>query len=731
MSMQRDIEGRDGAVHIAQALHGYRNGHELLAASVSLSSDGQRALLELSDLSGSATRTQGFESYISGYPVPGERLYAFARTWLAEGATRPGSVWTHTLLLTPEQLAMHGVANLAKLFRRPTASWQASEYGRQLEISQQDLAEYSLEEVSSRLTGDRVLSAEILEAVYHHESATLPIVLSAGSSREYERHLIEVWSMQWPELRGQFAFCTGALSLRYVSGRPFDLQVVPQDRAAAIERSAPNRVLVLDMGSQVPATSATWVRALHSDQDRIQGMRAFAWRLGPELDPDRLSFGRLAQLHGIAHDFADREDWQSLLEVIGAWYPRQSSARSLKSWALDESTSRLPDPLTSLDRLLVLSQLAGASAFSEWGSSLAHAFLQTISNGESGLRSFLSEFPSSATEIAREELLGLSAEHLGDDAYVILIGSSSDAIASRALDLRPSILGEPALWGSARSRRLALSWLSTHRLDEGAIGAILHAVVVAGQPVGLGDLASRIGPRMIDVAFDLLGDGSESDTVLDHEPEWASALRTHPEQGVAWLARSESPSAAFAKLVLEQHRPGDRRLRAIGNRRWVEIAERINVRAVGATSVHAFVLAVGFHDERPSASAVVAAAFQTVHDSVSKGRLRDGDWNMLTRAFQKPRRSLRRLFGDKGVARERVLRRALVEAFGRRDWSVKDFLRAVQDPAVLSHVVKENARTKSGKALSQRLNTAIGADAVALSDRQRVALDPWIASSSS
>ena len=56
---------------VAQALHGYRNGHELLASSQRLSRDADRALLELSDLSGSAARIGGFETYLSGYPVSG------------------------------------------------------------------------------------------------------------------------------------------------------------------------------------------------------------------------------------------------------------------------------------------------------------------------------------------------------------------------------------------------------------------------------------------------------------------------------------------------------------------------------------------------------------------------------------------------------------------------------------------------------------------------------------
>ena len=715
-----------GTVHVAQALHGYRNGHELLAASVSLSRDARRALLELSDLSGPAARTRGFESYISGYPLPGERLYAFARTWLATGGTRPGSVWTHTLLLTPEQVALQDVANLARWFRRPLIPEQASDYETQLEINERDIAERSLEPALSRVTEDSIHTAEIFDVVYHNDSSNLPIILSATSSSEYEEALLHIWSLQWPELRERFSFCTGALSFRHVAGHPFDLQVVPRDRAATIERSAPDEAYVLTGGPRAHSTPTTWANGLLLGDDGVRELRAFAWQFGPELRPDRLSFGRLAQLHRIARNLTDREDWRSLLEMVGVWFPQPSSAQALKSWALGESASSLAVPLTSLDRLSVLSRLTGASAFPGWRRSLARAFLQTMSVTEPAFEVFLSEFPTSATALAREALLRLSAEHLAADAFVTLIRSSPDPVASSAFDLRPTILGDRELWQSERATYRALTWLSTHRIEEPLIAATVRAVVAAGRPVGLSDLAARVGARAIDAAFDVLGEGTAGDSVLHRGSEWASTLRAHPEQGVVWLARSQRPSAALAKLVLERLRPGDRPIGDLGNSRWGEIAKSVDPHTATGSGVRAFALGVGFHDERPSASSLVAEVFQTVHDSVEEGRLRDEDWDKLIRAYPRPSRALRRLASSRRVGRGRVLRRALVEAFGQRNWPVADFLKAVSDTVVLGRIVTENVRTKSGKGLRRRLNAALKEGDIVLSDLQRRALASWI-----
>ena len=339
---------------------------------------------------------------------------------------------------------------------------------------------------------------------------------------------------------------------------------------------------------------------------------------------------------------------------------------------------------------------------------------------------FLTEFPTFATAPAREAILQLSAERLGTDAFVALLVSSPDAVALRTLDLRPSILAEPALWQSDHGRSSALVWLGRNEVDDRLIVATVRALVAAGQPVTLSDIADRTGGRAIDAALDVLGEGTEWDGLHRVDPGWISTLRAHPKRGVSWLARSERPSAALAKLVLDGLRPGDRRVRSLDNDRWVEIAEAIDPHTSAGTSVYAFALGVGFHDERPSASLLVSDVYQSVHDSAEEGRLADEDWDKLKRAFPRQRRALRRLTRDGQVGRGRVLRRAVVEAFGRRNWPITDFLGAVSDSAVLARAATENLRTKSGKALARRLNAAIQEGGVVLNDLQRTALNPWI-----
>jgi hypothetical protein len=79
-------------IRIDQALFGYREGHRLLQASRKFVPTTERNLLTLTDMSG-PRMVEGFEEYVSGYPVPGEESYAVVKTWYAPEMERPGCVW--------------------------------------------------------------------------------------------------------------------------------------------------------------------------------------------------------------------------------------------------------------------------------------------------------------------------------------------------------------------------------------------------------------------------------------------------------------------------------------------------------------------------------------------------------------------------------------------------------------------------------------------------------------
>lgn len=84
---------------IHQTLHGYSEGHILLASSIStLTQRDRKKMAVLSDWDEYA-RKEDDSSYFTAYPLPDSPYYVIAKTWYANEMERPGCVWTHSLLL--------------------------------------------------------------------------------------------------------------------------------------------------------------------------------------------------------------------------------------------------------------------------------------------------------------------------------------------------------------------------------------------------------------------------------------------------------------------------------------------------------------------------------------------------------------------------------------------------------------------------------------------------------
>jgi hypothetical protein len=123
-----------GAAQVHQALHGYRDGHQLLASSLELSQEQQWQMLVMTDLSGPSFRS-GFDGYLTGYPLDGGGFYCFSRTWFAPEMPRPGCVWTHTLLIRDADIArVRDIRSLSTYFRRPGSAIEPEGYDEEVEL---------------------------------------------------------------------------------------------------------------------------------------------------------------------------------------------------------------------------------------------------------------------------------------------------------------------------------------------------------------------------------------------------------------------------------------------------------------------------------------------------------------------------------------------------------------------------------------------------------------------
>jgi hypothetical protein len=301
-------------ITINQALHGYQNGHQLLAASTNLSLTAKRTLLFQSDLTGSIE--PGFESYITGYPIKGSNHYVFARTWYAPEMERPGCVWTHSLLIDLADIGkLPDLSILNTLFKRPIANNYKS-YDSELIFDALNIA-FSSKRNKSEINEYMGI---IMEALYQSPNKTC--LVPQNSSQNLENEILNIWSEQWPRLRRNFTFCTGTLNLKVLEGEEYDLQVIPEKLTTNINRQSKDGNIVNFEQSHFDE----WLN-IFKEYDR-KDIHKFLWTFGADVEGKRSNYIPLLKLFQSLNspDF-------SLSEVgnyISKYFPDSDNGKFLK-----------------------------------------------------------------------------------------------------------------------------------------------------------------------------------------------------------------------------------------------------------------------------------------------------------------------------------------------------------------------------------------------------------------
>lgn len=220
--------------------HGYANGHQLLATSISLDKRDQDTINRLSDVSGPIGPGEDFQPYLTGYPLPSGR-FVLARTWPDKEARRAGCVRTLSLVLDGEAWSqMRCPASLLNLLTSiPSARTTAVEA-----VSFEPHSKH-LPPVSGPVT------TALVEALFLEQRK--PVV--CFQTEDSEVAALRLVEALWPAMRRPFAFCTYALQARTIDSRSFDLLFAPK---AARSRYSdwPGRKLELGGSGQSTARHA-------------------------------------------------------------------------------------------------------------------------------------------------------------------------------------------------------------------------------------------------------------------------------------------------------------------------------------------------------------------------------------------------------------------------------------------------------------------------------------------
>lgn len=185
-------------VRIDQMVHGYDRGHRELLTSLALEDRSRATILVFSDLLATSVLPEN-SSYLTSYPLRSSSRHVVAKTWGAGPSYRPGSVWTHSLVLDYQALALiPDLVALDQLFRHPLLS-SRSAFTQPIEF------EVTRTSISSSVSPERALSA--LAKIYG-DGLDREVVLESMPGEDDQILALALWRQMWPALRRDFAFLT-------------------------------------------------------------------------------------------------------------------------------------------------------------------------------------------------------------------------------------------------------------------------------------------------------------------------------------------------------------------------------------------------------------------------------------------------------------------------------------------------------------------------------------------
>lgn len=309
---------------IRQALFGYRDGHNLIAASTSIASRERLLLAKITDSTGPGD-IAGFETSISGRPV-NDLGYVIFRTWKAPEMPRPGCVWSHVLIIDYNDLKfIENLSQLIGFFVRPDSTLDMSFYKSDLELRD------NARERNALLDSNAIFRIRaLLGAFYGHPDED--IVILDEESTGWEEVIFALWSQQWLSLRSKFSFSTASLGDRRIGGGDCMVQVAPVSKGR-FWRKSPSSTLICELGGFVRnvevASKTSWSEVAIKDiTSRSELLSEFFKQWCCDIDPRRSLFQPLVEIYMEIN--AKGVGRLRNLQLVGQLFPDRSQATVLK-----------------------------------------------------------------------------------------------------------------------------------------------------------------------------------------------------------------------------------------------------------------------------------------------------------------------------------------------------------------------------------------------------------------
>jgi len=599
-------------LQINQALHGYADGHQLLASSIALTREQQSTLLVMSDLSGPSYEP-GFDGYLTAYPLAGGGLYCIAKTWYAIELPRPGCVWTHSILVQDQDLAqISDVRALLSLFSRPGPEMNFDSYTRVLHLRPY---------IGQLQTFPSHVGMAILRELYGSKAA---VVLESGGTQPYEDVVIAIFSQQWPRLRRNFRFCTGALSLR---DNNFDLAIAPTKAAAS---NSANVVIVAEesvLKLRPSVDQDDWVSIVGQDlvaSDLPTELRQFLWRYGPDYSDGRQVFRALSEIHIASTRDSAAENVDQVLSAVGYFFPDPTSSSRLKFefFGSNGHYSHAYGGEGQVLRALVTHPAADSIA-------------DEVAQIEPRARLLTSFDLETAINIALQALrLGGRRAAGFIDGFCEVVAVNEQALrvvpVSLVIELsarRPQLLTQSGVWRRQPAEQVSMCTVFANQeiFAEVSVGAVVRAILSGEAWHALSVICERFGREAILSVLEWIDSQDEEPLSVPHAVNGVLSARA---SSIMELVASGALGRRSLKVLSALLDARSYDVRRMGASHWIPIAEMDLRLANSAEEIHsrAFMLAIGlaFHNLR-----LIGVGFSHVYGVARANELPMADFDMM------------------------------------------------------------------------------------------------------
>lgn len=207
-----------------QTLHGYANGHQMIASSHNWSLDERKKMDVLSDLSGHCDERE-YQAYYTGYPLSDGDNYVISKTWYAHEMSRPGCVWTHSFIFNTEDISkIKDTTDVINAFKQPLDN-NYKEYAYSIQYADGDYVwgEY-----------DEKILEYLMYTIYGSDDPH--IVYFDDCNKDVIKELLICLQAMPVQLLRSFSFCTMSYEARIYNGIPLSYQITTKDRVESMKR---------------------------------------------------------------------------------------------------------------------------------------------------------------------------------------------------------------------------------------------------------------------------------------------------------------------------------------------------------------------------------------------------------------------------------------------------------------------------------------------------------------